>query len=192
MAGSGYSNSPIFRSTDSGMSFHSIKHNLPNTTIFDIAQDPEGQYLFAATEAGPYVYVDHLETWFDMAQGIAPNQTYWSVEYLHGLNKVRFGTYGRGIWDFDLEFLSSNTNLEEDIAINIYPNPAHNLLNIDFDNTADKVRRISISNAEGKIMKVLQPTTNLEKIDISTFSEGLYYVIFESENDLITKKFIKI
>ena len=33
----------------------------------------------------------------------APDQTYWSVDFVPEINTARFGTYGRGIWDFVLD-----------------------------------------------------------------------------------------
>ena len=38
--------------------------------------------------------------WTDITGNVAPVTTYWSVEALHHEPTVRFGTYGRGIWDF--------------------------------------------------------------------------------------------
>jgi len=37
-----------------------------------------------------------------MGELTAPDQVYWSVEYISDTHTVRFGTYGRGIWDFVL------------------------------------------------------------------------------------------
>ena len=31
------------------------------------------------------------------------DQTYWSVDYIPEINTARFGTYGRGIWDFVID-----------------------------------------------------------------------------------------
>ena len=33
----------------------------------------------------------------------APDQTYWSLEYVPEIHTARFGTYGRGIWDFIID-----------------------------------------------------------------------------------------
>ena len=50
-----------------------------------------------------------------------PDQTYWTVEYVSEINSARFGTYGRGIWDF---IVDENINivlgdLNDDDVINI-------------------------------------------------------------------------
>ena len=48
-------------------------------------------------------------------------QTYWSVEYIPELRTARFGTYGRGIWDFILDenFEILLGDLNQDTIINI-------------------------------------------------------------------------
>ena len=38
-----------------------------------------------------------------MSELAAPDQSYWTVEYIHGIYTARFGTYGRGIWDYTFE-----------------------------------------------------------------------------------------
>ena len=64
---------------------------------------PDDLILFAATEVGPYAFSDNEGQW-SLISGIhAPDQTYWSVDYIPEIRTARFGTYGRGIWDFVLE-----------------------------------------------------------------------------------------
>ena len=51
----------------------------------------------------------------------APDQTYWSVEYIDEINTARFGTYGRGIWDFviDDDYYINFGDVNQDNSINI-------------------------------------------------------------------------
>ena len=127
--GSGYSNPAIFVSNDGGATFASMNEGLPPTLVLDLASDNEETLLFAATESGPFVYSLSEEKWFSMAGIDAPVQRYWSVEYLPLQKRVRFSTYGRGIWDFQIDESVSIVN--GDLAgqggqIHIWPNPAHN------------------------------------------------------------------
>ena len=120
IGGSGYSNPPVFISYDHGESFETFSENLPNTLVYEIAGTPDDDYFFAATEVGPYVYIAEEDTWQDLAGISAPDQTYWSVEYIPELNTARFGTYGRGIWDFiidDTMLISGDVNMDEIVNI---------------------------------------------------------------------------
>ncbi|SEH05367.1 Uncharacterised protein [Candidatus Venteria ishoeyi] len=100
VAGSGYSNPGVYVSSDNGQNFLAIDNNLPQTLVYAMAITPNDELLFAATEAGPFVYVDSLNSWFDLSGVSAPDQKYWSVEYIPLINTARFGTHGRGVWDF--------------------------------------------------------------------------------------------
>ena len=103
ISGSGYSNPAVYVSNNHGDSFQSLMNGLPNTLVFDIDCTIDGNFIFAATEVGPYVYSTIDEEWYDLAGIGAPDQTYWTVEYIDNINTVRYGTYGRGIWDFILD-----------------------------------------------------------------------------------------
>ncbi|MEM8713066.1 MAG: hypothetical protein AAGG01_19125, partial [Planctomycetota bacterium] len=99
-AGSGYSSPGVRLSVDGGSTWQPRASGLPSTLVHDIAWAPDGSGdLFAATQAGAYHYDAATETWSN-AMGIeAPMTTYWSVETVPAQGRVRFGTYGRGIWD---------------------------------------------------------------------------------------------
>jgi len=103
IGGSGYSNPPVFKTTDNGLTFSSMRNGLPSTLVFDIEGLPDESLLFAATEVGPYIYSTEDNSWSDMSEMVAPDQSYWSVEYIQDIYTVRFGTYGRGIWDYTFE-----------------------------------------------------------------------------------------
>jgi hypothetical protein len=103
VAGSGYSNAPVFHSVDHGATFTPADSGLPHTLVYGIAQSDDEQFLFAGTDQGPYIYSKEAGHWFDMAAFSAPDHVYWTVEYVPASKTVRFGTYGRGIWDFAIE-----------------------------------------------------------------------------------------
>ncbi len=102
IAGSGYSNPAVYESQNHGLRFKPMTTGLPDTLVFQLATNPEETMIFAATEVGPYVYITKEKRWYDLAGDAAPDQTYWSVEYIPEPGIARFGTYGRGIWDFQV------------------------------------------------------------------------------------------
>jgi len=120
IGGSGYSNPSVYISYDHGNTFSPLNEGLPNTLVFELSGTLDDAYFFAATEVGPYVYIAEDEMWSELAGLFAPDQTYWSVEYIPELNTARFGTYGRGIWDFiisDSFIISGDVNLDEIVNI---------------------------------------------------------------------------
>ena len=102
LGGSGYSNAGVFRSTNAGRDFAPDAQGLPSTMVFELAASADGAWLFAATEAGPYALETSSGQWYPLALPGVPTQTFWSVDYVAEDTLVRFGTYGRGIWDLKL------------------------------------------------------------------------------------------
>jgi hypothetical protein len=102
IAGSGYSNPPVYVSEDYGINFIPMSSGLPNTLVYDMDITPNGAILFAATEVGAYAFIKSKGEWFDLSGFSAPDQVYFTVEFIPAINTARFGTYGRGIWDFQI------------------------------------------------------------------------------------------
>jgi len=121
IGGSGYSNPGVYVSYNHGQNFESLSNGLPNTLIYELCSTDDDALLFAATEVGPYVYSFLEQEWLLLSGVTAPDQTYWSCEYIPEIQTARFGTYGRGIWDF---VLSDNYDINlgdinNDMIVNI-------------------------------------------------------------------------
>ena len=101
IGGSGYSNPGVYVSENGGETFSEFNDGLPNTMIYELACLPDESIIFAATELGPYAYTHEEGSWVLISADDAPDQVYWSVEYIEEINTVRYGTYGRGIWDYE-------------------------------------------------------------------------------------------
>lgn len=103
LCGTGWSNTGVYQSKNGGQTFTPLSTNIPSATFFDLALSTDEEILFAATSEGPYAYVFADNQWYDISGNDAPYVDYRSVEYIEANKTVRFGTYGRGIWDFALQ-----------------------------------------------------------------------------------------
>jgi hypothetical protein len=193
LGGSGYSNAPIYRSTDNGVSFQDFSQGLPSTLVFEITANADETLLFAATEAGPFVYLFDNEQWYDMSGLCAPTQTYWSVEYLEIFNTVRFGTYGRGAWDFAIEAFVATK--EETLAKNelvIYPNPTDGNVTLEMTDLEEKEIDILVHDLSGRqVAKFIASVLNgilKEGIDLTNLEKGSYILSFKDGNKVVSKK----
>ena len=102
VGGSGYGGPAVRRSTDGGISWQAWSNGLPSTLVYSLAEAPDGT-LFAGTETAAYRRGPADPAWIDITSNEAPVTIYWSAEYAATDNVVRFGTYGRGIWDYSLD-----------------------------------------------------------------------------------------
>ena len=101
LAGAGYGGPGVFASRDGGAGWKPLAAGLPRTLVLDLAFAADGSGdLYAATEAGPYRWSAQDGRWDGLMGVEAPATTYWCVEIL-AQGVARFGTYGRGIWDYD-------------------------------------------------------------------------------------------
>jgi len=82
----------------------------------------------------------------------------------------------------DASFVENNS----DIKVNIYPNPAKSIVNINSIYNAD----IVISDITGKIVLSKNKCPETERIDVSNFKSGIYFVKILNSNDIISKKLI--
>ena len=103
IGGSGYSNPGVYRSLDNGETFTAFADGLPNTLVFQIVLNQNDSLLFAATEVGAFVCKTWEGQWYSLSDEVIPDQAFWAVDFVEPLNLARFSTYGRGIWDFELD-----------------------------------------------------------------------------------------
>ncbi len=73
-------------------------------------------------------------------------------------------------------------------SIDVFPVPAHYMLNIKGGN----MRRIDLFNADGRLVySIMEPTSDLEQIDVSHFAAGHYFVKVTLDNkQTVSKKVI--
>jgi photosystem II stability/assembly factor-like uncharacterized protein len=102
--GSGYGNPGVLRTLDGGRTWEAWDQGLPDTLVYALAEARDGSgRIYAGTETSAYLRRRDQGEWVDLTADIAPVTTYWSVEVLAHENTARFGTYGRGIWDFQMD-----------------------------------------------------------------------------------------
>ncbi len=101
IGGSGYSGPGVVRTTDGGQTWSPLTAGLPATLVYALvyAEDGSGD-VYAGTETGPYRFDRAAGRWETIAEPGTPITIHWSAESVNGGTAIRFGTYGRGIWDY--------------------------------------------------------------------------------------------
>ncbi len=105
VGGSGYGASvSIYRTVDGGATWQPFDEGLPDTLVYCLGEAPDGSgTLFCGTETAAYRRDAGAASWVDVTGNQAPVTVYWSVEAHPAENTLRFGTYGRGIWDYQID-----------------------------------------------------------------------------------------
>ena len=78
--------------------------------------------------------------------------------------------------------------------MSVYPNPTRGLINIEFNNIDNKVSSLSIVNVLGDRIYNDDIDSSIPKysnqLDLSKYSDGIYFVRFKTKDGFITKKLI--
>ncbi len=99
-------------------------------------------------------------------------------------------TNGIFVLKLDSDLVGNTETIIDFEDVKIYPNPANDKIQLSgfhLNNTFIEIKIFDVLGNE--ILKTKQ--SNIESIDISTFNEGLYFVVIKSGNSSITKKLIK-
>ena len=196
ISGSGYSTAPVLKSVDGGKHFSDMSEGMPQTLAFALATNEEESLIFAATEAGPWVYLKQENRWYDMAGATAPTQSYWSVEYLKESKTARFGTYGRGIWDFSI---SENATVvhgasENATDLHVYPNPTEKEVWIDlsgFDTSLPISLKLTDYRGVTHLSEQVNTISEKHHWDISDLDSGIYFITAKQAGNQAIVKLIK-
>jgi photosystem II stability/assembly factor-like uncharacterized protein len=117
---SGYSNNQkVYQSTNAGTTWTNISSGLPNVPANCIVhlKDSDGQ-LYVGTDVGVFQRDASMTQWMKWSEEL-PNVIVNELEVHYQSYKIRAATFGRGIWERDLngrieieEILADNTTIE--------------------------------------------------------------------------------
>jgi hypothetical protein len=106
------------------------------------------------------------------------------------------GAINRPGWVAEWEI--ANTSVEEQVAgfdqLNVYPNPAENLLNISFHAVENQSLAVRMISATGTL--VYAESANdfsgyyVNTLDLSNFSKGVYFLRLTNDNGTVNKKVV--
>ncbi len=109
---SGYSIPAVYESIDGGDSWINISEGLPSIPIYAIVQNHQSTAtvdLYIGTELGVY-YKKGINDWEPYNDGL-PNVKIGEIEIYYagnpGESKLRAASFGRGLWETTLEYISS-------------------------------------------------------------------------------------
>jgi hypothetical protein len=185
----------VFRSDDGGATWQNISMNLPNMPANCITCEPNSDNaIYVGTDVGVYYTNDNLSEWIDYSQDL-PNVIIDELE-IHPLSgKILTATYGRGMWENDLAN-PANVSIRQPVVqeVKIYPNPAEDIVWIEFVPPDAGTYTLEIINSAGQVViqKTIRPTGMMIRCqaDVSALSAGIYYVKLTGEETRFSRKVV--
>jgi hypothetical protein len=155
--------------------------------VFKMAGTPADEFIFAATEAGPYVYASETDQWYALAGDVAPDQRYWALEYIDAMKTARFATYGRGAWDFRLT-TPLGVNSPEKPSFTVYPNPCKDFIQVQKQGE-DEVD-YTLFSFDGKRLAGGRVKGSQIQISLGNVVSGVYLLMLEQKGKRSAERII--
>ncbi len=163
-------------------------HATINTTYIDTINLPVGYYKLVIYDSS----CDGLNWWANSGTGI--NSGSLTVKQLSGANIMMHGYQYTGTYNNDFgcgfsQYFSTGimnptaiTNISEDkSAIEAYPNPAQNMVNIEITGMQQVKGVIRVIDALGRVVTTTNCTSQNTQLNISQLANGVYTVSFINE-----------
>ena len=190
----------VYKSTDGGINWTNKSGTLPNVPASSGIYDENSTYndFYIGTDVGVFLTNDTASGWIYWGTDM-PNTSITDLEIHKATGKIRAGTYGRGIWEADLNSSTATgifTSIKNENNFSPAFNPVSNvvLLNASVKNGANY--EIQICDITGKIISsnpTYFPAGNYQiPLDVSTLYAGIFLVRLASESQQVSFKLVKL
>ncbi|MFL5762958.1 MAG: T9SS type A sorting domain-containing protein [Bacteroidia bacterium] len=142
----------VYRTTDAGATWQNISYNLPNIPVNCIKTIPGYNKVMAATDLGVYMLDETSNTWISQSAGL-PNVIVTDIEFNSVLNKAYISTFGRGIWETNLDALAGiKESRSSELGIDLFPTANNGTFTIQLKDShfASEVLALEIIDVNGK------------------------------------------
>ena len=182
----------VYKSVDGGLTWTNISNGLPNLPINTIVyrKDSPQDEVYIGADIGVYTTSNTSSSWTSYMTGL-PNVAVTDLEIYYPTNKLRAATYGRGIWENDLEVLSSNEFEFENFSL--YPNPNDGNFTIKLNTSSTKNITIKVTDLRGTEVYLNSFRNNgffNENIQLKNIQNGVYLININDGINNMTRKII--
>lgn len=120
----GYTNgSKVYKTTNAGQNWTNISGTLPNLpTLSLVADNTANNGIYLGMDVGIYYLDDNHNDWSSFDAGL-PNISAKTLELVPAINKIRVGTWGRGLWESDIYEADNLAPAAEFTPDNFNPTP---------------------------------------------------------------------
>lgn len=185
----------VFTSSNGGNTWTNITGTLPNIPVkCIIAQSGAANSdLYIGTDLGVFHIDNTLSDWQLYNTGL-PNVIVNDLEITYSTGKLRAATFGRGVWESDLNTVVSSTSSisEETLNWTIAPNPSKGLIDVKIANkseTETETYTLTVYNMIGGVVyHQANSPAGQYKIDLSAYRNGIYLMTIATKDFIQTKR----
>lgn len=211
---SNYNLYSLFYTTDGGTTWQKVAGNLeqfasgtgngPSCRWASILPVSDGTVYLVATSTGLFAtdtMINNATVWVQQGYNNIGSAVVDMIDSRTGDGLVATATHGSGIFSTHITSISDITTVEELNAsltsqINLFPNPATNVLNIELKNFKEiKHLKFTITNEVGMLVKQIENTNNqipVFNLNIQNLPSGIYYLNIDDTNNKMAKGFVKM
>jgi len=201
-------NAHIFASTnalDSIPKFNNVSGNMPSMPVYDILINSHNPKMYlAATELGIYSTLNSGSSWQEENNGMERVPVNFITQMKYSTKPwdgpyIFAATYGRGVFysstlTTGIDPSSNNAPLDK-LTVNVYPNPVHEIMNVNVSLPKGSDVAVSIYNMEGRCVGTYnyshQPAgENVLNVQMPNLRQGTYFVRVTADGVQETKKIL--
>ena len=149
-----YSNgNKVYSSIDGGDNWENISYNLPNIPTNCITYEPGSQSsVYVGTDVAVYYHNSDFNEWIYFSDGL-PNVIVNELEINPEENKIKAGTFGRGIWESNLmgpvKVYETRAN---NLSFSVYPNPTSGSITVELNQKPETIIEVELLSMKGEII----------------------------------------
>jgi hypothetical protein len=177
----------IFKTTDAGVSWVDISSNLPSVPINDVIVTASNNYLYIATDTAVWYSVNQGELWEILGNNLQIGIVA-DIKFHEPTNTLYAGTFGRSIYNIDLEHITSTEKLSvnSESLFTVFPNPINTEFNIKVNASIDKEIYVFITDMQGKIVQDFgkynfENTNQKLNFKLKNIASGMYTIHINSD-----------
>ena len=188
----------IYRSDNQGDTWKSIAGDIPPFPVNDllILPNKKDSLMFAATDGGVYWTKTAGKKWFRLGTNM-PYIAVFDLVYNPFLKQIVAGTFARSIMTFDMKDINlvGTNDYVNEANIKVYPTLTQGDVTIvSSDELFQGQGNVQIFDLNGKLLfneKRLFEKQNPISLNVSDFSNGVYFVTMTIGNQRVIKKVVK-
>mgnify|MGYP000045250936 FL=1 len=175
----------VYESIDGGDTWINISGTqLPNLPVNCIVyQNYSKDDLYIGTDIGVFHKDSTMTEWQFYNQDL-PFVSVRELEIQYSVGKLRAATFGRGVWESDLNSFPSSVSQVNPDFIRVFPNPINSEFYVKTPYVLDNYK-LKLYSITGKLLLEHVLKSDLTKVEISDLSKGIYLYKIEGSGEIV-------